>query len=419
MTGDRADNVQETTFQRALRAAGSPFRVEGIPADAVGRDAALLRSRLIKAADAFLGEYGKRGEVPLAFSVTNHAAASTASGASAAPAASGAADRSAAIGSPAADPDAISIEDRASYFKPVDPLYDFSFLVLPKETMDRLLLAVDLIEVQDLVFDQWNLRKIEPHPSSAINLHGSPGTGKTLAAHAIASRLHRKIIQTKYSQLESKYHGEGPKNLDALFYAAREHNAVLFLDEADALMSQRFETTSQGSEHAVNAMRSELVMSLDRYEGLVIFATNFVRSYDTAFDSRVRHIEFPDPDAAARTVIWRNHLPEELPLAPDVSVSDLAEIADVTGRDIRRAVIDAATSVALSGRDRVTQTDLRQAIEQVKTHRITRSKTTLVEPGSPLEQAITEAVDKTRPAAGEEDASGESGRFQSEEGELD
>jgi hypothetical protein len=374
--------AHETGFQRALRDASTTFRVDGIPGDAAPRASALLRSRLIAAADTFRGEYGQRGDQTLEFSVTNRDPAETAN----APASRGPA---------AADPDTMSVEDRASYFKPADPLYDFSFLVLPQATMDRLLLAVDIIEVKDLVFGTWNLRKIEPHPSSAINLHGAPGTGKTLAAHAIASRLKRQIIQAKYSQLESKYHGEGPKNLDALFHAAREHDAVLFLDEADAVMSQRFETTSQGSEHAVNAMRSELVMSLDRYEGLVIFATNLVRSYDMAFDSRVRHIEFPDPDAAARTVIWRNHLPAELPLAPDVSVSGLAAIDDVTGREIRRAVIDAATSVALSRRDRVTQHDLRHAIEEIKTHRIARKTPTLVEEGSPLEQTIKEAAART------------------------
>lgn len=388
MTAGQADAAKETSFQRALRAAGTTFQVHGIPADAQPRTAALLRSRLIGAAADFRKEYGHDRDTPLAFAVSDHADGTA-----------GEAGRSEAVGSASAEPDAISIEDRASYFEPADPLYDFSFLVLPRPTMDQLLLAVDMIDVQELVFDRWNLRKIEPHPSSAINLHGAPGTGKTLAAHAIASRLKRKIIQTKYSQLESKYHGEGPKNLDALFYAAREHNAVLFLDEADALMSQRFETTSQGSEHAVNAMRSELVMSLDRYEGLVIFATNFVRSYDTAFDSRVRHIEFPDPDVAARTVIWRNHLPAELPLAPDVSVSGLAVVDDVSGRDIRRAVIDAATSVALSGRDLVTHVDLCHAIEQIKAHRVVRAKPTLVEPGSPLEQAITEAADTVGPIA--------------------
>jgi len=394
MTPGRADTPAETSFQRALRAAGTTFRVDGIPADAAPRAAAMLRSRLIGAADEFRIEYGKAAAVPLSFSVSDRPADPDG--------ARIAGDNPGTIGSVAVDPDTISIEDRASYFTPSDPLYDFSFLVLPRETMDQLLLAVDMIEVQELVFDRWNLRKIEPHPSSAINLHGSPGTGKTLAAHAIAARLKRKIIQTKYSQLESKYHGEGPKNLDALFYAARQHDAVLFLDEADALMSQRFETTSQGSEHAVNAMRSELVMSLDKYEGLVIFATNFVRSYDTAFDSRVRHIEFPDPDATARAVIWRNHLPAELPLAPDVSVSDLAAIEDITGRDIRRAVIDAATSVALSRRDQVTQDDLQQAIEQIKAQRINRDKLTLVDPGSPLERAITDAAQTLPPAQEEE-----------------
>jgi SpoVK/Ycf46/Vps4 family AAA+-type ATPase len=377
---------KETEFQRALRTAGSAFRVSGVPADAEPRASALLRSRLLSAAEAFYAEYRPRGDVSLSFSVSNETGP--------------AADKP--LGSTKSDPDAISISDRASYFIPVEPLYDFDFLVLPQEVMDQLLLAVDMIEVRDLVFDQWNLRKIEPHPSSAINLHGAPGTGKTLAAHAIAARLKRKIIQTKYSQLESKYHGEGPKNLDALFYAAREHDAVLFLDEADALMSRRFETTSQGSEHAVNAMRSELVMSLDQYDGLVIFATNFVRSYDAAFDSRVRHIEFPDPDARARAAIWARHLPGELPLAADVSVPELAAIDEVTGRDIRRAVIDAATAAALSGRSQVTQADFRHAVAQIKEHRISGARATGVEPagvepGSQLERAITNAADKALP----------------------
>ncbi|MFB8052266.1 ATP-binding protein [Streptomyces rubiginosohelvolus] len=406
MTRHQADDTApDTAFLRGLRAGSTTFRVRGIPADADPVAAALLRSRLISAADSFLTEYtrapGSRSGGPLGFTVAN--------GETAPPVP--VADQH--DGSRGSDPDALSLAERASHFPATDPLHDFDFLVLPQATMDQLLLAVNVIEVRTLVFGTWGLQRIEPHPSSAINLHGPPGTGKTLAAHAIASRLNKKIIQTKYSQLESKYHGEGPKNLDALFHAAREHDAVLFLDEADALMSQRFETTGQGSEHAVNAMRSELVMSLDRYEGLVVFATNLVHSYDTAFDSRVRHIEFPAPDAAARAVIWRNHLPEELPLAADVSPPDLAAIEEVTGRDIRRAVIDAATATALRGRDLVTQADLRNAVEQLKAQRISRPKdgrtttATPIEPGSPLERAISKAVgdanvstmDDTAPAA--------------------
>lgn len=372
----------DSDFQRTLKAVGSKFRVSGIPADAEPQASALLRSRLLSAVDSFAGGYQRWRDVPLSFTVSDGNSGS-----------SGQPGRSSGP-----DPEVTSIEDRASYFVPTDPLYDFEFLVLPQRTMDQLLLAVDMLEVRDLVFNRWNLRRIEPRPGSAVNLHGPPGTGKTLAAHAIAARLKRKIIQAKYSQLESKYHGEGPKNLDALFYAAKTHDAVLFLDEADALMSQRFETTSQGSEHAVNAMRSELVMSLDQYDGLVIFATNFVRSYDTAFDSRVRHIEFPEPDAGARAAIWANHFPGELPLAADVSVAELAAIDDITGRDIRRAVIDAATTVALSGAGRIAQADLTTAIERIKEHRISRAKPAGVEPGSSLEHSIITEVDRTRPA---------------------
>jgi hypothetical protein len=219
----------ESDFQRRLKAVGSAFRVSGIPTDAEPRASALLRSRLLSAADSFCAGHEQWGDVPLSFTVWNGSSCP-----------SGRPGRSSA-----ADPEVTSIEDRASYFVPADPRYSFEFLVLPRKTMDELLLAVDMLEVRDLVFGRWNLRRIEPRPGSAINLHGSPGTGKTLAAHAIAARLKRKIIQAKYSQLESKYHGEGPKNLDALFYAAKTHDAVLFLDEADALMSQRFETTSR------------------------------------------------------------------------------------------------------------------------------------------------------------------------------
>jgi SpoVK/Ycf46/Vps4 family AAA+-type ATPase len=277
------------------------------------------------------------------------------------PAAAGAATRAE---EPKGDSDVVSIEDRASHYLPTDPEYTFDFIVLPEHTTGQLMLAVNTVQLTQLLFDDWGLRQIEPHPGSALNFHGSPGTGKTATAHAVAHLLGKKIIIAKYSQLESKYHGEGPKNLDALFYAARQHDAVLFIDEADSLMSRRFEVTSHGSEQAVNAMRSELLMQLDKFEGLAIFSSNFVQSYDPAFDTRVRHVHFPDPDRAARTAIWRNHLPGKLPVAGDVDVDRLAGIDGLCGREIRRAVIDAATAVAIAGRSQVTHDDLAAAAHE-------------------------------------------------------
>ncbi len=364
-------------FRRLLRAQDDEFAVTGIPESMDRSSAAVLRSRLLTAAtEAVRGV--ATGE--LTVTVTNRVAVdddglptpATANGAVRA------GDRT-----PDRDEDALSIADRASYFVATDPLYSFGQLVLPEEVLDRLQLAVETIELRALVFDTWNLRSIQPHPSAAINLYGNPGTGKTMAAHAIASRLGRKILCSKHSQLESKYHGEGSKNLDALFLAAQQQDAVLFLDEADSLMSRRFESVSQGSEQAVNSMRSELLMCLDNFEGLAIFATNFVQSYDSAFESRIRHVEIPDPDRAARREIWARHLPDELPRSPDVSLDGLAQVDDVTGREIRRAVIDAAVGVARDGRAEVGHADLVAALDAVKESRIPRPVPVDLQPREP------------------------------------
>ena len=82
----------------------------------------------------------------------------------------------------------LSSEKRASRYKSGRPIFDFEQLVVPGEVKEDLLLAVDLIELEPQVFDTWGLRKIEPFPRTALNFYGKPGTGKTLAAHAIASK---------------------------------------------------------------------------------------------------------------------------------------------------------------------------------------------------------------------------------------
>jgi SpoVK/Ycf46/Vps4 family AAA+-type ATPase len=205
------------------------------------------------------------------------------------------------------DNDELNVEQRASQYKSQQPLYTFDFLVVPDALREDILAAVSLVWLEEKVFDEWNLREIEPFPRTALNFHGPTGTGKTLAAHAIASYLNMPILVTSYAQIESKYHGEGPKNVEAIFYAAERDGALLFIDEADSLLSKRLSNVSQGSEQAINSMRSQLLISLGQFSGVVIFATNFVESYDRAFRSRVRDVFFPLPDEKTRAEIWRRH----------------------------------------------------------------------------------------------------------------
>ncbi|MFB6892838.1 ATP-binding protein [Kitasatospora sp. NPDC056327] len=324
-------------LDRALRQGGG-LAVHGVPPDADPTTAALVRSRLLTAAAAFREAHGP------GFSLT-------------------VGDRPPAPApAPATAPTATADGRTAPRFRAVQPLHTFDQLVLPDEVRDRLLLAVDIVELRHEVFEEWGLRRIQPHPGSAVSLHGNPGTGKTMAAHAVAHRLGRPIICARYSELESKYHGEGPQNLTALFRSAEEQRAVLFLDEAESLMSARFEHVGQGSEHAVNAMRSELLVNLDAGTGLVLIAGNLAHSYDRAFAGRVRHVRVPDPDEHARAEIWRRTLVPALPLVGGIAVSALARACEASGREIRNAVVAAATAARRDGRPGVSQEDLLAAV---------------------------------------------------------
>ncbi|MCP9208544.1 ATP-binding protein [Streptomyces sp. NEAU-Y11] len=380
-TGDRATAAAGHPGAHTAGAVRHSFAVSGIPRSADAVEAGLLRTRLIAAAKAFSVSHGPR---PLTVTLTNRPWPAD--------------ERIPDGADPAPAPDEPSTAERARWFTATAPLYTFDRLVLPEGTLEHLLRAVHTVERRGVLFDDWGLRSIQPHPSSAVNLEGGPGTGKTLAAHAIADRLGRPVIVARGSQLESKFHGEGPKNLAALFHAAREQGAVLFLDEADSLMSARFETTSHGSEAAVNAMRSEMLTALDSHEGLVVFATNLVTAYDTAFDSRVWHVRFPSPDRAARTQIWRRHLPEALPRDDTVSPEALAEVDDVTGRDICRAVIDAAAEVLRTGRNRVGQRDLLDAVERIKAGRPRRGEPAAPPTPVPAPPGVAEAVANAVPS---------------------
>lgn len=262
------------------------------------------------------------------------------------------------------------LESRAEKYHPQTPLWSLEQLVAPENLLEELRTAISLVRLEPLVFDEWGLRGIEPFPRSALNFHGGPGTGKTLAAHAVASALGKRILVASYAQIESKYHGDGPKNVEALFHAALTKEAVLFIDEADSLLSRRLTNVTQGSEQAINSMRSQILICLERHKGVVIFATNLAENYDRAFESRIRHIHFPQPDHIARTALWKMHLPEKLPLHPDVEPLGLARLSDgFCGRDIKNAVVNAALTVARRGDTIVGQADLADSIRRIQSGR--------------------------------------------------
>lgn len=251
-----------------------------------------------------------------------------------------------------------------------EPRYSFEQVILPEALKTQVNEAVSTILVEHKVFDEWGLRAIIPNASSALSFYGPPGTGKSMAAEAIAQKLGKKILRATYADIESKFHGEGPKMVKAIFRAAERDDAVLFLDESDSLLSKRLTNVTDGSAQAINSMRSQLLICLEQFRGIVIFATNLVVNYDKAFLSRLINIEFTKPDTFARHSIWYQHLKGKglrIPLSSDVDINELAEKYEFCGREIKNSVKDACVIAAIAKNEYVSQADLLKAAEKTKT----------------------------------------------------
>lgn len=256
----------------------------------------------------------------------------------------------------------------------VVPQRSFADVILPPPTRQALEQALTHVTSYDLIFNQWGLG--ERHPSGlalAFNFAGAPGTGKTICAEAIAHRLGKRLLIVRYAEVESMWMGETPKHIAAVFRLAREENAVLLFDEADAIASRRSASPDHGVIRETNTVVNVLLQELERFTGVVIFATNLAANFDPAFERRIRtHVLFEMPGVDEREQIWRVQLhPRRTPLADDVDFRTLAEHYEATGGDIRNAVLKAAMAAAAEGGDdafkRIHQRHFEDGIREVLT----------------------------------------------------
>jgi SpoVK/Ycf46/Vps4 family AAA+-type ATPase len=189
-----------------------------------------------------------------------------------------------------------------------------------------------------------------------------------MAAHAIAHALGKPLIAVNYSEIESKYVGETSKNIAALFNTAKEQDAIIFFDEADAILSRRVTNMSNATDVSVNQTRSVLLTLMNDHDGLIIFTTNFIENYDSAFMRRIlSHILFELPSLDNRYKIWQKYISANLPLSSDVSFEVLAEKSDgLSGSDISTCVLKAALSSARENQMQVNLSHFEKAINEVK-----------------------------------------------------
>ena len=214
-----------------------------------------------------------------------------------------------------------------------------------------------------------------------ILLHGSPGTGKTLIAKALAKMTEFNFISIKGPELLSKWVGESEKGVREIFRKARQAApCIIFLDEVDALVPRR---GSGGSDsHVTENVVSQILTEIDGLEELnnvlIIGATNRLDIVDEAllrpgrFD---RIIKVSNPDEKGRQHIFEIHTKKK-PLDSDVKISEIVKITDdFSGAEIA-AVANRAAITALrkyvSGKSKnvkeikITQQDLIDAVDKVR-----------------------------------------------------
>ena len=238
------------------------------------------------------------------------------------------------------------INDENIYL-PEEPKFSLGNIVLPVSLKEKILDVAEYAQNSRKVFKSWGLEETHKNTKRiGINLYGAPGTGKTMAAHAIAKHLGRKILVVNYADIESKYVGDTPKNIRHVFEAAKATDSILFFDEADAILSRRVTNISNSTDVSVNQTRSVMLLQMNEFQDFIIFATNFIENLDPAFMRRISvHIKFELPDFDCRLRLWKMYIPKKLP--NNVNLNEIAEKFDgISGSDISNAVLNAAFKAA-------------------------------------------------------------------------
>lgn len=247
------------------------------------------------------------------------------------------------------------------------PSWSLEEVYIDGEQERQILSAVAVVDHHEKLFQEWGLEQtFKKGRSKILNFYGPPGTGKSMMAEAVAHYLRKKVCLVNYSQLESKFVGETPKNITNAFKTAKDNDAVLIFDEADSFLGKRLTNMSQSADYGVNITRSVMLMELEKFDGVVIFTTNLISNYDDAFKRRIlANVEFKFPDEEGRKKIWSTHIPNKLPLH-EVSLEQLSSrYTHISGADIKDILLMASMLGIQNNSDFVTINDFDQAYKFV------------------------------------------------------
>jgi len=241
----------------------------------------------------------------------------------------------------------------------------------------------ELGETIEFLRDPKRIQRLGGHMPKGVLLLGSPGTGKTLLARAVAGESGVPFFNINGSEFIEMFVGVGAARVRELFQQAREKApCIIFIDELDAIGRSRGGPVVMGGHDEREQTLNQLLTEMDGFDptaGVVVLAaTNRPEVLDKAlmragrFD---RQIVVDKPDLAAREQILARHA-RKLTLAADVDLNVVAQrTPGFVGADLANIVNEAAILAVRHDHEAVTMADFENAIDRVvagpeKKHRV-------------------------------------------------
>ncbi|ADD04340.1 AAA-type ATPase [Natrialba magadii ATCC 43099] len=278
-----------------------------------------------------------------------------------------------------------ALEDLAQH---VEPDLSWDDIKLGDETRRQLETLEAHVTNRGRIYDDWGFRDRDKNAGVVALFKGLPGTGKTMAAEVLAKEVGMDVYKIDLSSVVSKYIGETEENLEEIFQAAEQSNAILLFDEADSIFGDRAEV-SDATDRYANVEVNYLLQRIEHYDGIIVLTTNYAQNIDTAFSRRITHtIRFEKPDAATRRAIWESIFPPSMPVE-NIDTEWLADF-EYSGGTIDKLAKHIAIYAAEADAETITMRHVVEALEQYKRDRNSRIQDRDFEPYLEYLQGPTE-----------------------------
>ncbi len=230
----------------------------------------------------------------------------------------------------------------------------------------------EVTEIVDFLRDPSKFQKLGGRIPRGVLMVGSPGTGKTLLAKAIAGEAKVPFFSISGSDFVEMFVGVGASRVRDMFEQAKKNSpCIIFIDEIDAVGRQRGAGVGGGNDEREQTL-NQLLVEMDGFEGnqgvIVIAATNRPDVLDPAlmrpgrFD---RQVVVPLPDVRGREQILNVHM-RKVPLAEDVKADILARgTPGMSGADLANLVNEAALFAARKTKRFVDMNDFEMAKDKI------------------------------------------------------